>query len=559
MVDHSEAAVRKRGYIAYGVILALLAAVLAWQAAGHWRYRADVEESAREFGGRSASNMSLIIQAQENAGFLHRDRLEEAFATFIGLRRGTLGVAVLNEGGQVLAASGVPLPADLLEKTFYEAGETLYVTVPFERPVDPGEAAQADPPLVFDPEAADAWPPPARTLGEDLLYGAPAGARKDCQAYFSDTPLDAAHSERLLDHVLTELTRPERVEKARQVLEGVPLTPERFELALRVLLLNTLPEVNAEGGYAAKLTPRAVLEDYDATAYAELVRDRGVRWFVRATDSGYFRSRIAGDLRFRLTLAGLAVLAAAGLAMAWRLLERAGRLELGLVRERERNAHLQDMNLAAAGLAHETKNPLNVIRGHAQLIGRRKDLPGGVGRRAREIIEESDRVTSRLNQFIDYSRPIEPKPEPCKPLDVAGEVARALEMVLDDKAISVTLDGANKSVLADPALLRQVFFNLMLNAANAVGQGGNIAVRTETDGNGGVSVAVSDDGPGVPEAEREAVFRPYYTGSANGTGLGLAVVCQIIHAQHWEVTCEDNGGGACFRIAGLRTVESAHP
>ena len=128
------------------------------------------------------------------------------------------------------------------------------------------------------------------------------------------------------------------------------------------------------------------------------------------------------------------------------------------------------------------------------------------------------------------------------------------ESVTKDEALSL-----ERMLQADPALLRQVFFNLMLNASNAVGQGGNIAVRTETDGNGGMSVAVSDDGPGVPEAEREAVFRPYYTGSANGTGLGLAVVCQIIHAQHWEVTCEDNGGGACFRIAGLRTVESAHP
>ncbi len=71
------------------------------------------------------------------------------------------------------------------------------------------------------------------------------------------------------------------------------------------------------------------------------------------------------------------------------------------------NTHLKEMNLAAAGLAHETRNPLNIIRGLAQMISKQHDTPPEIRDKSRAIMDETDRVTAQLNEFINYSRPRE--------------------------------------------------------------------------------------------------------------------------------------------------------
>ena len=75
------------------------------------------------------------------------------------------------------------------------------------------------------------------------------------------------------------------------------------------------------------------------------------------------------------------------------------------VRASELTTHLKEMNLAAAGLAHETRNPLNIIRGLAQMISKQTDAPTEIREKSRAIVDEADKVTVQLNEFINYSRP----------------------------------------------------------------------------------------------------------------------------------------------------------
>ena len=98
-----------------------------------------------------------------------------------------------------------------------------------------------------------------------------------------------------------------------------------------------------------------------------------------------------------------------------------------LVRASQLNSHLREMNLAAAGLAHETRNPLNIIRGLSQMISRQAEASPDIRAKSAEIAEEVDHISSQLNEFIDYSKPRELRRASVDLGTVIGDVARALQ------------------------------------------------------------------------------------------------------------------------------------
>ena len=114
------------------------------------------------------------------------------------------------------------------------------------------------------------------------------------------------------------------------------------------------------------------------------------------------------------------------------------------------------------------------------------------------------------NQFIDYSRPTEVRPAVTNLQAVITDVAWTLESDLEDKGLKFLVSGPNLTVEADESLLRQVLFNLILNAIQAVGGNGTIVVVIEDHGGGEGSFEVRDDGPGVPAESVEEIFRPYF-------------------------------------------------
>jgi signal transduction histidine kinase len=259
------------------------------------------------------------------------------------------------------------------------------------------------------------------------------------------------------------------------------------------------------------------------------------------------------DLWLRTVIVLLAAVSVLGSGLAWRNLTKSSELQIRLIRASEMNTHLKEMNLAAAGLAHETRNPLNIIRGLAQMISKQPAVPSEIQKKSREIIDEADKVAAQLNEFINYSRPREVRRARLALGSVVNEVVRALNYDLEEKKISLQIKGEPLSVEADEQLLRQALFNLLLNAIQAVDGSGEIQVVAEKHNLSEAVLEVRDNGPGVPANHRSEIFKPYFTTQKQGTGLGLAVVQQIVLAHGWEVECLPNEPrGAIFRITHLK-------
>ena len=136
---------------------------------------------------------------------------------------------------------------------------------------------------------------------------------------------------------------------------------------------------------------------------------------------------------------------------------------------------------------------------------------------------------------------------------MVSEVARALSYDLEEKKIDFKVKGDQLNIEADEQLLRQALFNLLLNAIQAVDGDAQIEVLAEKRNASEALLEVRDNGPGVPADHRTEIFKPYFTTQKTGTGLGLAVVQQIVLAHGWEIECLPNSPkGAIFRITHLK-------
>ena len=286
--------------------------------------------------------------------------------------------------------------------------------------------------------------------------------------------------------------------------------------------------------------------------YQALLKTRGLHGLVLAMSVEAYRTTCTQDLWLRWIIGALAAVSVVGFGLARQNVLKSSALQMRLLRASELNTHLKEMNLAAAGLAHETRNPLNIIRGLAQMISREPQASSEIGRKSHEITEEVDRVTAQLNEFINYSRPREVRRAPIALDSVIADVVRALQSDIEDKAIKLKTNGDHLVVDADEQMLRQVLFNLLMNAVQAVEAQGEVQITVRKSQSGDAQIEIRDNGPGVAPENRSEIFKPYFTTHPNGTGLGLAVVQQIVLAHGWDIDCVANEPkGAVFRLSRL--------
>ncbi len=289
-------------------------------------------------------------------------------------------------------------------------------------------------------------------------------------------------------------------------------------------------------------------EEYDS-----VIQKQGVHSLVLSMSTREMRRAVQSDWLLRSLVSLLALGGSVLSVLAWRNLAKNSELQIRLVKAGEMNTHLKEMNFAAAGLAHETRNPLNLIRGLAQMIAMQAQSSPKLKEHASTIIEEADRVTVQLNEFINYSKPREAHFAPVEVQRLIADVARTLVPDIEEKHITLRQPEAPLLIEADEQLLRQALFNVLLNATQAVAPGGQIEIALLTTGPRDAVLEIRDDGPGVPAAERAAIFKPYVTMRPKGVGLGLAIVQQIASAHHWEVACDANQPrGAIFRFSRLK-------
>jgi two-component system sensor histidine kinase HydH len=204
--------------------------------------------------------------------------------------------------------------------------------------------------------------------------------------------------------------------------------------------------------------------------------------------------------------------------------------------EASQRVALQNEKLAAigrlvAGIAHEVRNPLGVIRASASMV-REHFSPSDEAYRACEFIrEEIDRLNGLITSLLTFSRPAELR---LQPVAIEQVIDKALQLTSDEfqrRGITVAResDGASQTVTADPDLIAQVVFGLLVNAAEAIGEQGLVIVRT-TNNPQEVQVEVVDTGPGVLPNEAEQIFEPFFTTKPSGTGLGLPMAARIVRA-----------------------------
>ncbi len=206
----------------------------------------------------------------------------------------------------------------------------------------------------------------------------------------------------------------------------------------------------------------------------------------------------------------------------------------------------------AAMVAHEVRTPLTVMRSSAQMLASEK-APASIDRDelASTIVSEVDRVNRVVDGLIQLARPVEGRPAPTSLVD---SIERAVEFTKSHAektgiALECDLDQTQPPALCDPDQIYQVVLNLLVNAIQALQDGGRIRIATLEEKGGTVGFAVEDDGPGLPAELRDRVFNPFVTSREEGTGLGLAFVERAVKAHRGTVEVRSQEGvGTTFAV-----------
>jgi two-component system sensor histidine kinase PilS (NtrC family) len=231
-----------------------------------------------------------------------------------------------------------------------------------------------------------------------------------------------------------------------------------------------------------------------------------------------------------------------------------------------RHERLAAVGQLAADLAHEIRNPLAAISGSIQIL--ESSLPGEEADETRRLIgiavREADRLNALITDFLHFARPAPANPEPVSVATVAEEVLRMFDAVCP-ASVRVSLDVPPAlHVRADEGQLRQLLWNLYLNAAQAMPDGGALDVSAAVlpaqaplaagrnaveEGTDWVEIEVADTGSGIPEEVIDRIFDPFFTTKKEGSGLGLATVHRIVEGHGGHLSVESAvGRGTRFRI-----------
>jgi signal transduction histidine kinase len=216
-----------------------------------------------------------------------------------------------------------------------------------------------------------------------------------------------------------------------------------------------------------------------------------------------------------------------------------GRIPEDLLEQLAFSEKMAEMGRLAAGMIHELNTPLSVIVSAAQMIMREEELPEFV----REMVERIDMEAQRLSQFtkglLSFSRREEGVGSEADINQTLREVMAFLKYEAQKRSITVIqeLDFHLPAVAADGNRLKQVFINLVMNALQAMEQGGTLLVRTSESGDGMVEAQIADTGPGITPEVLPRIFEPFYSTKAagEGTGLGLFITRTIVELMGGQI------------------------
>jgi two-component system sensor histidine kinase HydH len=242
---------------------------------------------------------------------------------------------------------------------------------------------------------------------------------------------------------------------------------------------------------------------------------------------------------FVLSVTGAVVLAVA----AWVFLRTSIRYDDARL-QIEQQRHLTQLGEMSAVLAHEIRNPLASLKGHAQLAVERLAEGSREKRCIEHVITDANRLEALTTDLLSFARTAPLDVAPVSPVEL---VRMAGHDVLGDESLALEAEDAPASWPMDGARVRQALVNLLDNARQAA-PGAPPVVRVAQQGSRLV-IEVRDRGPGLPAGSEERVFDAFFTTRTNGTGLGLAVASRIAEQHGGAITARnDPAGGAVFRV-----------
>jgi two-component system sensor histidine kinase HydH len=213
--------------------------------------------------------------------------------------------------------------------------------------------------------------------------------------------------------------------------------------------------------------------------------------------------------------------------------------------------NLAQIGEMAAGLAHEIKNPLASLSGAIQILKGEMENDRDNMRLMHIVLRETDRLSSLVNNFLTFARPSSGQAKCVNLGESLTEIVTLFEKDSSiDQRVHVELCTIDRVFIEiDPLQLRQVIWNLLLNAAESIAKEGRIRIAVERLRNNRVMVEIADDGCGMDEKTMKSIFNPFFTTKPSGTGLGLSIVYRILETYDCRMDMQSKAGlGSTFKL-----------
>jgi PAS domain S-box-containing protein len=223
----------------------------------------------------------------------------------------------------------------------------------------------------------------------------------------------------------------------------------------------------------------------------------------------------------------------------------------------QRAEQLKTVGEWATGLVHEIKNPLAGIKGSVEVLADEASIPEEDRAIVVQAVEEIKRIELLLKSLLNFAKPPEPQLTLIDVNDILDKtITFALRhpSLLSDSAAAINVfkdfDPRMPQTMADPMQMQQVFLNLLLNAVEAMPDGGMLATKTSYDKKlGSIQITISDTGSGMDQSVQSKVFQPFFTTKRKGSGLGLSITRRLVEQHGGQIYLEsDPGKGTAFNI-----------
>ncbi len=211
---------------------------------------------------------------------------------------------------------------------------------------------------------------------------------------------------------------------------------------------------------------------------------------------------------------------------------------------------LSGLGELVAGVAHEVRNPLGVIKASVQMLEQEMDQGCQDAELTHVMAQEIDRLDSVVNALLDFGRPSEAQFGPVDSARVLGEVVLLTKQFAKQQLVNVISEMPDglPEIWADEDRLKQIFVNLISNAIQAMPGGGDLTINAAAR-DGYLRMLFTDTGTGIAPEEKERIFDPFHTTRAEGSGLGLSIVHRIVDAHNGFITADSEPGkGATFTV-----------